>query len=111
MTQLARIITLFEGLLFSQRSIAVPDVSDAIIFNKRDVVAGLGPLLSPGATIYTSSSPDWANVSSRWSVYSEPTWDYVVVPETEKDIATTVRDESQVNVISNVVIQNGDINT
>jgi hypothetical protein len=57
---------------------------------KRDLVDALGPQLSSGASIYTPISPEWAEKSSRWSTYSAPTFDFVVVPAVENDIAVTV---------------------
>lgn len=57
---------------------------------KRNLVTTLGPQLSSGASLYTRSSPEWAEQSSRWSTYSAPTFDLVVVPAVENDIAVTV---------------------
>jgi hypothetical protein len=61
---------------------------------ERDIMASLGPHLSPGAAIYSPSSPDWANESSRWSTYDQPTWVNVVVPAVESDIVATVSTQS-----------------
>lgn len=58
--------------------------------SKRDVVSSLGPHLSPDAVIYTPRSPSWANESSRYSTYHQPTFNYVVVPAVEEDIIITV---------------------
>lgn len=55
-----------------------------------DIVSDLRSRLSSGAEIYSSDSPSWLEQSSRWSVYKQPTWKYVVVPQDEDDIATTV---------------------
>ena len=59
-------------------------------FEKRNLVDTLGPQLSSGASLYTPSSPAWAAQSLRWSTYSSPTFEFIVVPAVENDIAVTV---------------------
>ena len=58
---------------------------------ERDIASSLGPQLSPGAAIYSPSSPQWANETARWSSFDQPTFVSVVVPATQNDIAATVR--------------------
>ena len=60
----------------------------------RDIVSSLGPQLSPGAAIYSPSSPQWANETTRWSSFDQPTFVNVVVPATQADIVATVRFQS-----------------
>jgi hypothetical protein len=57
---------------------------------KRNLVTTLGPQLSSEASIYTPSSLEPAEQSLRWSTYSAPTFEFVVVPAVENDIAVTV---------------------
>lgn len=97
MAPVASLLALIAAVLLLQKVAAFnPEIISGLsTLNKRDVVADLGPRLSKGAVIYSPSSPNWANESSRWSVYHAPTWNYVVVPETEKDIAETVSSLSQ----------------
>jgi len=84
--------TLLGNFIFYQTFNASPvlDVWSPDVLSERDIVSGLGAQLSSGAAIYTPSSPNWANESSRWSTYSQPTFNYVVVPALENDIAVTV---------------------
>lgn len=60
-------------------------------FVERDIVSSLGPQLSPGAAIYSPSSPQWASETARWSSFDQPTFVNVVVPATQDDIVATVR--------------------
>ncbi|TAQ85444.1 hypothetical protein B7494_g6222 [Chlorociboria aeruginascens] len=86
--RMVRISTLFTACVTVYTAIAEP------IFN-RDVAASnissLGRQLSSGAAIYTPSSPQWANQTSRYSSYQQPTFNYVVVPAVEQDIILTMK--------------------
>ena len=54
-----------------------------------DMPAGLN--LSQGSHIYKAGSDGYRQATARWNARDAPQPDWIVVPATEKDVATTVR--------------------
>jgi hypothetical protein len=55
----------------------------------------LGKKLSNSSKIYCPGSPEFEKATTRWSVLDAPKVNIVVVPGTEQDVATTVRNPNQ----------------
>lgn len=56
---------------------------------KRQNVTSLIDYL-PSAEIHTSSWPQWAEETQRWSTYSAPTFDLIFIPKDEQEISAAV---------------------
>ncbi|KAL8704812.1 MAG: hypothetical protein Q9201_002044 [Fulgogasparrea decipioides] len=91
--------------LLIRQAVALPYVFEravndttALAPSQADTQRQLGPLLTSGATIYFPDSPQFANATSRWSVYAEPKIAVVVEPASAKDVATTVQFASKHNI-------------
>ena len=63
--------------------------SDAIGTCSEDL-SQLGKKLSKSAKVYCPGSAEFEKATTRWSVLDAPKVNIVVVPGTEKDVATTV---------------------
>lgn len=55
-----------------------------------DIVARLGPQLSPNASILLPGSADFRNATTRWQLYREPEIDVVVEVANDQDVQRTV---------------------
>jgi hypothetical protein len=88
---LAQILSLLSAVAVAV-PVPVPGQGVTMIntLETRDLVTTIGPQLSSGASIYTPNSQGWLQQSSRWSTYSAPTFNFVVVPAAESDIVVTV---------------------
>jgi hypothetical protein len=54
------------------------------------ILADLGPLLSPGASIVLPSDPEFAGLTARWREYEAPNITIVVKVAVEFDVQQTV---------------------
>ena len=68
---------------------AISDTT-SLVPNISNIQHQLGPLLSPGATLYFPGTSQFENATSRWSSYAEPNVAIVVESATDKDVTTTV---------------------
>lgn len=59
-------------------------------FMKRTIDSGLGPLLSPGASIYYPGSEGFTDSSERFTLLNSPNYQVVVHVATEEDVVETV---------------------
>lgn len=57
---------------------------------KRQIDAGLGPLLSPAASIYYPGSDGFTTSDERFTLLNHPGWQIVVHVATEADVVATV---------------------
>ncbi|KAK2761776.1 hypothetical protein FQN54_001604 [Arachnomyces sp. PD_36] len=63
-----------------------------------DVVAELGPQLSPNASIVTQDEPEFGDLTARFSVFRKPTFMAIVNPGVESDVAIIVKYANSVNL-------------
>jgi hypothetical protein len=61
------------------------------VLSSAQVQSELGSRLSSTTTIIGPNHPDFANATSRWSDFGEPTVQVVVEPTNESDVSTIVR--------------------
>jgi hypothetical protein len=59
----------------------------------------LAPYLSPEAEIYHPGSTHFTTYTARWSNLKSPTPNLVIVPGTEKDVATIVSFQATMNLL------------
>ena len=50
----------------------------------------LGPLLSKNTSLYFPNSPEFANITDRWSPNTNSDYAVAVIPATAQDVAATV---------------------
>lgn len=55
------------------------------------VQSQLGPRLSKNAALYFPNSPNFANLTERWSLSTKSDFAIVIVPSVDRDVAVTVR--------------------
>ena len=80
--------------LIARTLLALPVLGAASVIPRGDqnISSIFEPGLSPGASIYYPSDPDFATeTTQRWSTYSPPSFVATIKPVTDEDIQNIVR--------------------
>ena len=82
---------LAEQIPFPLTRLPLNDQSLSVSSSISLVQSQLGPCLSKNATLYFPNSPNYPNLTERWSLSSKSDFAVVLVPGVDNDVAATVR--------------------